>query len=130
MPQFSIDSPSDREATLRGILPESAKARHELLRKIFLAEMDYRREGEDHEYFENIYWCAYLLFLVGDPSDTEPMWRAKHLDMDIGSGFDMEYMVGAGVKQTVDYLSQQGLERIADDISEHFPADSDQEIEE
>ncbi|TQK07587.1 hypothetical protein FBX97_2872 [Herbaspirillum sp. SJZ107] len=84
-----------------------------MLRQLFVAEMEYRRRDDDHDYFENIYWCAYLLFKVGDPSDSEVMWRAKHINMDTGCGFDTENLVGAGVDETVTYLDKHGFRDIA-----------------
>ena len=130
MAEFETSSPSAREQALRNICPETAKKHQAVLRQIFQAEFDYRRKDEDHEHFENIYWCAYLLFHVGDPGDTESMWRAKHLNMDTGCGFDMENLVGAGVEQTVSHLRQHGLNNVADDIAERFADGSRQEIEE
>jgi hypothetical protein len=130
MAEFDISSPSAREQALRSIRPETAKRHQALLRQIFQAEFDYRRKDEDHEYFENIYWCAYLLFHVGDPDDTESMWLAKHLNMDTGCGFDIENLVGGGVEQTVAHLRQHGINNVADDIAERFAGCSREEIEE
>jgi hypothetical protein len=113
MIEFDIATPASREQVLLSILPESAKQHHQMLRQLFAAEIEYRRSEENHEYFENIYWCAFLLFMTGDPSDSEVMWRAKHIDMDIGCGFDAENMVGAGVDQTVAYLDKHGFHDIA-----------------
>jgi hypothetical protein len=113
MTEFDTTTPAGREQALSKILPESAKQHHEMLRQLFMAEMEYRRHDDDQEYFENIYWCAYLLFKVGDPSDSEVMWRAKHINMDTGCGFDTENMVGAGVDETVAYLNKYGFQDIA-----------------
>ncbi|WP_141832680.1 hypothetical protein [Herbaspirillum sp. SJZ107] len=113
MTEFDITTSAGREQALSHILPESAKQHHEMLRQLFVAEMEYRRRDDDHDYFENIYWCAYLLFKVGDPSDSEVMWRAKHINMDTGCGFDTENLVGAGVDETVTYLDKHGFRDIA-----------------
>jgi len=33
------------------------------------------------------------------------MWKAKHIDFDIGCCFDGQFLLGAGVEETIDYLS-------------------------
>lgn len=33
--------------------------------------MAYRQRNVNLDYVDNLYWCAYLLFMVGDPGDTE-----------------------------------------------------------
>lgn len=129
MTDLDIRSPSMRENVLRSISPEDAKQHQLLLRKIFREEIAYRERDEDQEYFENVYWCAYLLFHVGDPADVELMWIAKNLNMDIGCGFDVENLVGAGVEQTIEYLRQKDLDAAADYLAEYFPDHSQQAIE-
>jgi hypothetical protein len=113
MTEVDIATPASREQALSNILPESAKQHHQMLRQLFAAEMEYRRRDENDEYFENLYWCAYLLFKVGDPSDSEVMWRAKHINTDTGRGFDAENMFGAGVDETVAYMDKNGFHDIA-----------------
>ncbi|KXU95247.1 hypothetical protein AB839_13215 [Stenotrophomonas sp. DDT-1] len=130
MTNMDIGSPPARERALRSITPETAKQHELLLRAIFREEIDYRQRDEDQAYFENLYWCAYLLFHVGDLADVESMWIAKNLNMDTGSGFDVENMVGAGVEQTIEYLLERSLDDAADYIDECLPAHSQQEIEE
>jgi len=129
MTEADIHSPSSREQALRNILPEDAKQHQPLLQEIFRREMEYRKSEGDQEYFENLYWCAYLLFHVADLRDVESMWVAKHLNMDTGCGFDVENMVGAGAGQTIEYLRQQGADEAADYIEECLPEDSQTEIE-
>ncbi len=68
---------------------------------------------EDDLYFEQLYWCALLLYLVGDPADVPLMWEAKNINMDTGSGFDVQFLVGAGVHETVSYLQAHGNDEIA-----------------
>jgi hypothetical protein len=75
--------------------------------------MEYRRTHGSDEYFENLYWCAFLLNLVGDPSDVPMMWEAKHIDFDTGAGFDVQFLLGASVEPTFDYLLHHGY----DDLS-------------
>ncbi len=99
------------------------------MQSIVREEIHCRERGEDHDYFENVYWCAYLLFHVGDPVDVELMWIAKNLNMDTGCGFDVENMVGAGVAQTIEYLRQRELDDAADYISDCIQGRSQQTIE-
>ena len=110
---ISIQTGKEREDALRSISPTTAKNFHSLLKEIFEKEIAYRKSGADAEYFENIYWCAFLLFNVGDILDVEMMWNAKQMDMDIGAGFDVHYMVGAGVERTIDYCEKQNLKSIS-----------------
>ena len=32
------------------------------------------------------------------------MWKAKRSDFDLGWGFDIQFLVGAGVQKTIDFL--------------------------
>jgi hypothetical protein len=110
--------PERRARLLREITPDQAAEQHALVRSIFAAEIDDRRRqpGGD-EYFENLYWCAYLLYLVGDPSDVPMMWQAKYLDFDTACGFDVQFMLGAGSTPTLEYLRGHGHEDIAAQLS-------------
>lgn len=112
-----LASPQGRAGLLAGIDPDSAAAHHSLLREIFLAEMEHRRAGGDDEYFENLYWCAFLLYLIGDLSDVPMMWRAKHLDFDTACGFDVQFLFGGGVQSTLAYLEDHGHEDIVRELS-------------
>lgn len=75
--------------------------------------MAYRQRNVNLDYVDNLYWCAYLLFMVGDPGDTETMWRAKHINMDTACGFDAENMIGAGANHTIAYLDKHALHDIS-----------------
>jgi hypothetical protein len=57
-----------------------------------------------------------LLYLVGDAADVSLMWQAKHIDMDTGFGFDVEFLLGAGVNETIKYLRANGRHDIADEL--------------
>ena len=65
------------------------------------------------DYYENLYWCALLLYFIGDPADVPLMWEAKHIDMDTAFGFDTQFMFGAGVDATIAYLKEQAHHEIA-----------------
>ena len=68
---------------------------------------------DEIDYYENLYWCALLFYFVGDPADVPLMWEAKHIDMDTDCGFDIQFMVGAGVDTTLKYLNERGHFEIA-----------------
>jgi hypothetical protein len=82
-----------------------------LLRDLFARELRYRLgddESDDDAYFENIYFCGLLLYELGSPDDLELLCRAKFCrDMDLGMGFDVQFLVGAGVEITLRYLAQR-----------------------
>src|SRR4051794_11711438 len=74
----ALDDPAARERLLRDVDPSRVREHHQLLRDILRAEMrDRSRAADGGKYFENLYWCAFLLYLVGDPSDVPVMWQAK-----------------------------------------------------
>ena len=36
------------------------------------------------------------------------MWKAKMSDFDLGGAFDIQFLVGAGVQTTIEYLEKRG----------------------
>jgi hypothetical protein len=119
----AANDPAVRAGVLRSIRPEDASAHHDLLRLIFREEAEHRRAGggndvdDDDEHFENLYWCAFLLCLVGDPADVPMMWEAKHIDFDAGCGFDVQFLTGAGFEATIAYLRRNRFESIAEELA-------------
>jgi hypothetical protein len=87
--------------------------------------MGHRRTTGGDEYFENLYWCAFLLQLAGDPSDVPALWQAKHLDFDTAAGFDIQFLLGAGAETTLTWLRTQGHTDIADGLGEYPELDED-----
>ena len=119
-----LADPVFRESLYK-LLHPTADPRHlQLLRHMFALEHSYRRREEEqtadyYVFFENIYWCALLLYQIGDLEDVIPMWRAKNIDMDTSGGFDVQFMVGGGVSETLVYL--QGLDvPEAEELSEYL----------
>jgi hypothetical protein len=117
---YDLGSPSGRQVALMKIPPDRTRVKmlHGQLRDIFRREMDFRKTDnrapvdDGLDYFESIYHCALLLYLVGDPADVPLMWEAKHIDMDTGCGFDGEFLVGAGLQETIRYLEVNGNQEI------------------
>jgi hypothetical protein len=142
--RFDLESPASRKHALRAISQEDAARHHELLRRIFAAEVEFRRRlahddlgdddwdpawGEDDNYFENVYWCAWLLSLVGDPADVPSMWHAKYeVEFDLQCGFDIENMLGAGPASTVAWLREHGMQEMADDLAHWCEEDHTEEL--
>lgn len=123
---YDLNAPRDRRAVLQKIPPNRQVARqyHPELLDLFRQEMIFSgganaAEGDDEsDYFEQIYWCGLLLYLVGDPADVPLMWEAKNINMDTGFGFDGQFLVGAGVETTIKYLEDRGHKAPADFLKE------------
>jgi hypothetical protein len=86
------------------------------VRGIFHAEIECRSADPDFEpeYFEDLYWSAFLLHIIGDPSDVPLMWRAKHIDFDTGCA-----------AATLAYLNEHGHADIAEALSAYPELDDD-----
>jgi hypothetical protein len=119
-PALDLTLPQDRRAKLRSIAPDrnNVKTIHPELQDLFARETEFRRAlwhhevTDDDDYFENVYHCALLLYLVGSPADVPMMWKAKRLNMDVGSGLDYQFLVGAGVNETIAYLDKNHYDDI------------------
>ncbi len=124
---YDLNTPSGRQSVLKKISPTRDEARkyHAVLLDILQREANFRREDDrigveptyedgEVEYFEHIYWCGFLLYLIGDPADVPLMWAAKQTNMDTAIGFDFQFLVGAGVDVTFKYLRDNGQKEILD----------------
>src|SRR5689334_19110310 len=85
-----LNDPASRVSILKSISPDrqSATQQRALLLSIFEKEMEYRRKDNEWDYYENLYWCAFLLYLAGDPTDAVLIWKAKRINMDTSCGLD------------------------------------------
>lgn len=98
-------APPFRELLCRQLHPTPSRKHLPLIREMFQQEIQYHLEiSQDHEYFENLYWTALFLFQIGELDDVLPMWRAKHINFDTGCGFDIQFLVGCGVNETIKFL--------------------------
>lgn len=70
-------------------------ARPDLLRKLLEYEVTLWKAEPETPAFENLYWCALLLFQLGRLEDVLPLWRAKNTNFDTACGFDAQFLVGA-----------------------------------
>ncbi|GAA1840800.1 hypothetical protein GCM10009687_02400 [Asanoa iriomotensis] len=95
---------------------------HVLLREIFDLERTWREgpDGGESDEFENIYLTAFLLFLIGDPTDAPRLYAAKYRtrDMDLGSGFDAQSAFGAGRSETLRWLLENGYTEEHEQLSQ------------
>jgi hypothetical protein len=124
----TLNNPRFRAGFLRLIHQDQTRDASGLLRAILQREVIYRKgegvdegEREGDDYFENIYWCAFLLWRVGDLGDVIELWRAKKSSFDTWCAFDIQFLIGAGLDETIRYLqvrtdpeSREALERILD----------------
>lgn len=125
--QIEIRDAHQRELIYRLIPNHPADEFHELLVQLFREEIEFRSrlwQGEiedDNEFWENIYQCAFLLHQLGLVEDILLMWRAKKLNLDVGSRLDAQYLVGAGVEETIKFL-ESSTDPLAADALEYVKA--------
>ncbi|MDQ1150286.1 hypothetical protein QE382_002270 [Sphingobacterium zeae] len=76
---------------------------YEIVKYLFNEEKEWRKYGKDGE-VDNLYFCAFILTLFNSPETVWLFFEAKNIDFDSGIGFDGEYLVSAGIKETYQYL--------------------------
>lgn len=105
-----LSDPNRRARLYAEMQARPSPAQAPLLRVLLRHEVDLRMEDdddllEDDDYdFEQLYWPALLLSGLGFVEDALLIWRAKHIDFDTGVGLDVQYIVGAGVRETLAHL--------------------------
>jgi hypothetical protein len=118
---YDLSDPTQRRSLLEQISPdrETIFRIHKELLEVFKREIEFSKTGDtrrgvgDDDDFENLYWCALLLYLVGDTADVPLLWQGKQTTMDTASGLDVQFLVGAGVEATIQYAEAHGHEKIA-----------------
>lgn len=106
-----LRSPADRLAIYKSVVGQEPRKFRQLLLSLFNEEISFREalwDGtatDDGTFSEGIFHCAFLIHCCGVPSDTEILWKAQHLNQDVGE-LDGEYFVGAGVAETLAHLHQ------------------------
>jgi hypothetical protein len=78
-----IDDASFREGLYSEIHQRPPQAHRPLLQELLIKEMKYREEDPDDDFFENLYWCGFLLYRIGDVSDVALLWQAKNVNFDV-----------------------------------------------
>ncbi|MFE1571911.1 hypothetical protein ACFIQG_08855 [Comamonas odontotermitis] len=108
----TLQQPRARQLVYKELLAKPRLPFHSLLRHLLQEEVMYRNAlwnlevQDDDNHFEGIYRCAYLLGGCADPSDTLLLWDAKFINMDVGTSMGAEFFIGAGLHETLAYLSQ------------------------
>ena len=130
---MDLSSPASRREALRMVDVGDPRPYHEMLREIFDLERAWREGldvGECDEY-EQIYVTAFLLFVIGDPADSRRLYAAKFCtgDMDLGIGFDAQAIFGAGRRETLRWLSENGHTDEHADLTEWLLQSEDPKIE-
>ncbi|WP_030456490.1 hypothetical protein [Herbidospora cretacea] len=124
---YDLSTPRSRREALRLVSLDDPVPDHTLLRQIFDYELAWRESSEEGvgDEFENIYLCAFLLFIVGDPADSPRMYRAKFgtSDFDLAIGFDAEAIFGAGRNETLEWLHANGFAEEEDRLTEWLAVD-------
>ena len=119
-----LRSPAERLALYQLIARRNPREFRPLLLRLFGEEISFRQalwEGtatDDGTFSEGIFHCAFLIHCCGEPSDTAILWKAQHLNQDIGE-LDGEYFVGAGVAETLAHLDRVN-DRISTSIAEYI----------
>lgn len=76
---------------------------YEIVKYLFVEEKEWRKYRKAGD-VDNLYFCAFILTLFNSPEIVWLFFDAKNIDFDSGIGFDGEYLVSAGVKETYQYL--------------------------
>lgn len=76
---------------------------YKIVKLLFTEEKEWRKYGKDGE-VDNLYFCAFILTLFNSPEIIWLFFEAKNIDFDSGIGFDGEYLVSLGIKETYQYL--------------------------
>jgi hypothetical protein len=133
MSRSTRSNPASRREALRMVNVKDPRPHHAMLREIFDLERAWREGPEwgDSDEFENIYLAAFLLFLVGDPSDSPRLYGARFStgDMDLGAGFDAQAIFGAGRSPTLRWLLENGYVEEHAHLSEWLSKWEDPKIE-
>ncbi|MFZ6766864.1 hypothetical protein ACO0LM_07225 [Undibacterium sp. Di26W] len=93
-----------RYFTLIGIQYDFQECDKELVRYLFQQEISSLINDDSTGTTDALLLGAYLLARYQDPIDIPLLHEAKHIDMDTGSGFDIEFMYWALKSQTHDYV--------------------------
>jgi hypothetical protein len=84
-------------------LPASAGHRGEI-RRLLAEEIERERRGESGE--EVLRTLCVQLFSLGIPEDALLIWDARRSSFDAGCGLDVQFLCGAGLAVTKEFLSR------------------------
>jgi hypothetical protein len=84
-------------------IPANPAARGEL-REMLAQEIERERSGGSGE--EMLRTLCVQLFSIGIAEDSLLIWRAKSSSFDAGCGLDVQFLCGAGLATTKEYLAK------------------------
>ncbi|MES2041035.1 MAG: hypothetical protein V4495_24725 [Pseudomonadota bacterium] len=93
-----------RYATLLAIQYDFQESDKELVRYLFAQEIDSLINDDTSGTTYSLKLGAYLLASYRDPLDIPSFYKAKNIDMDTASGFDIEFMYSTLGSGTFDYI--------------------------
>ena len=70
----------------------------------FLLEQEITHHQRSWGFSHSISLCGFLLFQLAEAEDVRLLWKAKTTSFDTWCGFDVQFLVGAGVPATLAYL--------------------------
>lgn len=91
-----------RAAVLKEIYKTFTANDRSLIR--FLLEQEIIYHANEWAIGESIRLCGFLLFMLANLEDIHLLWNAKTANFDTMCGFDIQFLVGAGVTTTIAYL--------------------------
>ncbi len=96
---------------------KASKNHINIVRDLLVVELNAQEnEAENDELLR--YLCC-LLFLAGHITDSTLIWEAKSTSFDNMCGIDIQLLCGAGLEETVDFLSKDNSE-VASDALEYL----------
>lgn len=102
---------NDEDAIKQFGLPAAQEHRN-AIRAVFEAEMVKEADEEgDHELIKCL---SIQLFSIGNVEDSMLIWQAKSDSFDLMCGLDVQFLCGAGVDDTREYLRSQDSESAAE----------------
>ena len=87
---------------------------HDQIRECFSIELANYKDGVDTNDHENLYQAALYLYVIGDPSDAVRVYDAKMSNFDLGCGIDYQFMLGAGLEETIAHAKSINREDMAE----------------
>jgi len=90
-----------------------------LIRHLMSIEMEERSKDiwddetvyADYYDYECFYWAIFFIYRLGNVSDVKIIWEAKYIDFDTSLGVDMQWLIGAGVENTISFLEREPDEK-------------------
>lgn len=111
----------DRPPVLWGLQYDLRPDDHDLVRRLAAAEAEDRANDDFQGHTDDTELTGFLLASYRDVSDVWLHWDLKRANFDTWSGYDVEYVVSAGVAETLEFVRASDhperdavLERLAD----------------